>query len=273
MSLENLPLDVLQGWMQDALIFPRRTSAGEVAQVVLDSPTLTATQCVAIYQRSYSLRLLRCLEDQFPALSHALGHELFVEFAREYLQQKPSESYTLYDLGRRFPGYLEETRPDRKEPPQARETWIDFMVDLARFERDVFVMFDAPGHEGKPFATTSTPDDRLNLQPCFKLHESRFPVAQYYHGVRNETQPALPPRTPSLVALARQDYVVRTFPLSPLQHQFLAAMQQGLNAVQALEKVAEDSGRPQAELVHAWAGPHGVRGRWIEMGFFVEVEQ
>ena len=29
--------------------------------------------------------------------------------------------------------------------PKEREDWIDFMVDLARYERELFRLFDAPG--------------------------------------------------------------------------------------------------------------------------------
>jgi hypothetical protein len=140
-----------------SLIFPRRAASEETEQIVESSPRLTGAQRLAIYQRSYYLRILKCMREQFPALCHALKDELFTDFAHEYLQARPPESYTLYDLGRRFPDYLDETRPDREEVEENRESWIDFMVDLARFERRLFVMFDAPGHEGKPFADEFVP--------------------------------------------------------------------------------------------------------------------
>jgi hypothetical protein len=272
MSLENLSLEALQGWMQATLIFPRETDAGEIGQILEDSPRLKAADRLAIYQRSYHLRLLRCLQEQFPALCHALGRELFNGFAREYLQQLPSESYTLCDLGRRFSTYLEDARPDREASAEKREGWIDFMVDLTRFEREVYVMFDAPGHEGKPFASEGTPDDRLRLQPCFQLHESRFPVAAYYHQVKNRQSPELPPRAHSWLALARTQFVVHTFPLSAVQFQFLQVLQNGATASEALESVARTSGRPVEEISRAWSGPEGLRKRWIEAGFFVERE-
>jgi hypothetical protein len=270
MSLDNLSLESLQGWMQAALIFPRQTDAGEIRQVLKDSPRLNAVERLAIYQRSYHLRLLRCLQEQFPALCHALGRELFNGFAREYLQQLPSESYTLCDLGRRFPGYLEDARPDRDAHADQREAWIDFMVDLTRFERQVFVMFDAPGHEGKPFASVDTPDHRLRLQPCFQLHESRFAVAAYYHQVKNQQSPELPPREHSYLAMARTQFVVHTFPISAFQYQFLKALVNGANVPQALESVAGNSARSVEEVSHAWSSPEGLRRRWITAGFFVE---
>lgn len=252
--------------MQDTLIHPRRTSGEEIGQVVLASPTLSAAGCLGVYQRSYFLRLLQCLEEQFPALCHALGRELFAAFAREYLEHAPSASYTLHDLGRRFPAWLEQTRPDR---PEAREGWIDFMVDLALFEREVFILFDAPGNEGRPFAAEDTPDHRLRLQSCFKTHAARFPVAWYYHEVRKERRPALPAPEVTFTALVRKDFIVHTLPLSESQHHFLTRMERGMSAREALEDVAASSGRPMAELSILWTG---LRSRWLPAGFFVDSE-
>ena len=150
------------------------------------------------------------MREQFPALCHALGEPLFNDFVAEYIRERPPESHTLYDLGRRFPAFLDESRPDRDQPPEEREAWIDFMIDLARFERQMFVMFDAPGHEGKPFATPETPDARLRLQPAFAIGAYRFPVAAYYHAVRQKQPAELPPAEASYAALVRTAYVTRT---------------------------------------------------------------
>ena len=272
MSERNLPLDVLQGWMQNALVFPRSADPGETEKIVEASPRLTGAQRLGIYQRSYYLRLLNCMDDQFPALRHALGEELFTQFAREYLQALPSESYTLHDLGRRFPGFLEETRPDRDKGEDERETWANFMVNLARCERDLFVMFDAPGHEGKPYADDQVPDERLRLQPCFALHEYRFPVSAYYHQVQQGKEPQLPPKETSYVALVRRDYHIRTFPLHPTHHFFLKSMADGRSAADALEVVAARSSRSAGEVSRAWSSADGKRKRWIEAGFFIDAK-
>lgn len=270
MSEERQPLDRLQDWMQRALVFPREISAEETERIVEASPRLSGAERLAIYQRSYCLRILRCMREQFPALAHALGEELFTDFAREYLEACPPESYTLYDLGRRFPGWLEETRPDREAADAEREGWVDFMVDLARFERRLFVMFDEPGHEGRPFADERVPDGRLRLQPCLALGDYRFPVAWYYHEVRAGNDPPFPPRQQSLVALVRKDYLTHTYPLAEPHYRFLKAMADGGSVQEALEAVAADVGRPIEEVRRSWAAPDGKRRAWLEAGFFIE---
>ena len=69
---------------------------------------------LAIYGSAYYLRLLECMREEFPATAHALGEETFDGFAAAYLQQYPSRSYTLCQLGTHFARFLVETRPPRE---------------------------------------------------------------------------------------------------------------------------------------------------------------
>ena len=268
MKEEAISLDAIQQWLQNTLIFPASTSTQEIEKHLKPSPQLNAAQRLGIYQRSYYLRLLQCMREQFPALCHALGDQLFTDFAREYLQTHPSESYTLYDLGRRFPHYLEQTRPDKDEPQQARESWVDFMIDLARFERQLFVLFDAPGHEGKPFADETVPDHLLQLQPCFALADCRFPVAHYYHQVRKGNNPAFPPEERSTIAIIRKNYLTRTLLLTPTHHAFLMLLQQGHEIVNALDMIALQLALPTDQVYESWIATDGIRKRWLDAGIF-----
>lgn len=218
---------------------------------------------LAVYQRGYFLRIAACMREQFPALCHALGRALFDDFVADYIRDCPPERHTLYDLGRRFPEWMEANRPD----PQ--EAWVDFMIDLARFEYSAFVMFDAEGNEGRPFATADTDDTELRLQPAFALGSYRFPVAGYYHAVRRGEAPPLPGPVPCHIALVRSDYVTRTVPLSEPQYGFLTAMLAGGSVEAALVSVAARHGLDPGEVDRMWRGAQGSRERWIEWGFFV----
>ncbi len=272
--MSTLPstMHAMQSWMQEALAFPQSTSSQQLEQLLEPSSRLSGTQRLAIYQRSYYLRLLKCMREQFPALCHALGEELFNDFAYQYLQALPSVSYTLYELGRRFPGYLEANRPDAGQPDEQRESWVDFMVDLARYEFQLFAMFDAPGHEGKPFASVDTADNRLLLQPCFALGNYRFPVAWYYHEVRKRNDAGFPHLERSPVALVRKDYLTHTFPLSIPEYTFLLALEANQNIETALEMVAGKLELPMNQVSSSWSKPNGIRARWITAGFFITAD-
>lgn len=210
------------------------------------------------------------MREQFPALCHALGEALFNDFVDEYIRVKPPESHTLYDLGRRFQGYMEETRPDREMLPADREIWIDFMVDLAAFERQLYVLFDAPGNEGNAFADTSTPEDRLALQPGLDIGTYRFAVAEYYHAVRKGLSPELPGCERSHYAMVRSNYLTRTIILNEPHYIFLEAMRSGASVRQSITTVARHLGIPEETVRNSWNEEGGVRQRWLDAGFFVD---
>lgn len=257
-------LAAAQRRMHDALIRPD-ADPGVAQALFTDDGRLGAAAGLAIYQRGYVARLTACMREQFPALHHALGGALFDDFVAAYIGEHPPVRHTLYDLGRRFPDWMEANRPDAA----AREAWIDFMIGLARFEYAVFTMYDAIGHEGHGFATVDTPDDALRLQPAFALGDYGFPVADYYHAVRRGEQPAMPSPAACRVALIRTDYVVRTIPLDPVHYHFLHAMAAGALVPQALAMTATAFGLDPAMIQRSWSEPGGGRERWIAWGVFI----
>ena len=262
-------LNQVQRLMHEALRAPGGPSDARLIETIAPPDQIMPVDALGIYQRSYYQRLLNCMREQFPALCHALGEQLFTDFAREYLREHPPESYTLYDLGRRFPAYLEESRPDRDAAAAEREVWINFMVDLAAFERLIFTLFDAPGCEGQRLADADTPDCELRLQPAFALGAYRFPVALYYHGVREEKSPEFPPLEPSHVGLVRKDFLTRTIPLGPVQHAFLTFLVGGRSVPKAMERLCAHHALDRASVERSWSEPGGARNQWIDAGFFV----
>src|SRR5216684_3124215 len=91
---------------------------GQLEKVITRSRALTAAERLAIYANAYHTRLLECLGEVFPMMKRTLGDEAFDSFAFGYLQEYPPRSYTLNELGRHFPRYLEDTRSaaDGTEP-------------------------------------------------------------------------------------------------------------------------------------------------------------
>jgi hypothetical protein len=257
-------LTALQQRMHAALVVPDADPQAATALFAGDG-RLGAADGLAIYQRGYLLRITACMREQFPALCHALGRPLFDDFVADYIRDCPPERHSLYDLGRRFAGWMEASRPDGT----AREGWIDFMIDLARFEYAVFTLFDAEGDEGTAFADQDTLDAELRLQRGFSLGSYGFPVASYYHAVRCEETPAVPPPMASHVALVRTDYVTRTVPLTETQHAFLQRLHDGESVDAALAGVAARFGLDPERTRESWRARDGIRARWIDWGLFV----
>lgn len=103
-SPASIGLAQVQQFMQAALVRQDGAPvdaphAQQVQAHIAPGARLSAAQHLAIYQRGYYARLLQCMQGQFKALGHALGPQLFADFAREYLRQTPSRSPTLALLG------------------------------------------------------------------------------------------------------------------------------------------------------------------------------
>lgn len=276
MSKTITALNDVQAWMQNALIYPGQVTQTQISENLADTGQLSAIAALGIYQRSYYARLLSCMRDQFPALCFSLGEAIFNQFATEYLREHPSNSYTLYELGSRFPNYLNDTRPDRDKDIDQRERWIDFMVELAEFERLAFGLFDAKGDEPRLVTQLDAADHDLLPQRCLAIHQARFPVAHFYCAVRDNGSPTLPPYKHSFVALVRKEFKTQLIPLSYEQYTLLYNFIQTSSLSSALERSAQslakvkpmNSNELSAYLLNQWAGPTGWKTSWIKQGLF-----
>jgi hypothetical protein len=275
----SFPLKTLQQWMQTVLISPLGTDGehpstllpqhlqDDIEKIITSSTRLSGRQRLAIYQRGYIARLRDCMAGQFKALQYALTEELFEAFADEYLQQYPSVSYTLTDLGRRFGQFLQETRPDRNLPANQREDWPDFMIELAQLEYALLQIFDATQPENITYATAATADADLKPAPILHIFAFAFPVNHYYQAVHKGENPQLPFQQKSYLAITRKQYQIGMFNLNPLQFAFLYYWQNNIQQTipQALTQFADDNSINIGEMKSLW---QIWKAKWVEVGFF-----
>lgn len=286
-------LERVQRWMLSVITHPdgidegadaeeaRRwidAGAGQLESVVTRSRKLSASERLAVYGNAYYARLLDCLGEVFPILMRTLGEETFQGFAFGYLQSYPSKSYTLNHLGRRFPGYLRETRPRGGDGAE----WADFLIDLAELEWAIYEIFDGPGLEKEepmtlPDFASIPQDDWLSLRfrtaPCLRLLEFSYPVNSHYTAVRgsdDEMHLAFPARKTSFLALSRRDFIVRRYPLNEAQFLLLQSFSDGESLGEALDRLLrlgaaspESLERDLVRWFHDWAA---------ERCFFLAVE-
>ncbi len=284
-------LETIERWLQAVITEPAGIVAGlaseeaqrnidvsaeQIEKIVTRSNTLTATQRLAIYGHAYFARLQECLRAEFPVLLHALDEKLFNLFTFEYLKVYPSRSYTLNQLGENFPRYLAETRPDGDAPPSARESWPDFIIDLATLERAFSKVFDGPGVEGRQvldanqlLAIGQLNDARFLPVVCLKLLSLRYPVSQYFWAVRKHEDPALPQPADTFLAITRRSYNVLIHELTEGQYDLLSALSAGQSLNQGVNVLSRTSGDDSQTLITTALG-------WIEdwanKGFFAGIE-
>lgn len=277
---ETVELASLQRWVQAVIRHPEGVEAGAASaparremdlapgnldQVVNPSAQLSSAQRLAIYSRGYHLRLLECLRTMHPALQHALGPELFDEFALDFLQARPSRSYTLGQLNADFAEHLGTQKPDIGSED---EQWPDLLIDLARLERAFMEVFDGPGTEGvkpeldPPAGNSDSGWETVTVQasPSLRLIRSGYPVGRYLQAVRAGQHPRLPFPEPSFIALSRKDYRVILTELDLRRFETLELMLHGSSIGQAARQIRAAPGEIWAWVRH-----------WISCGFFLQV--
>lgn len=277
-------LDEVERWLQTCIMHPLGIEEGiasaearglidveqqEAEQVVTRSKALTAIERLSIYSYAYSARLVECLREEFPVLRHALGDETFDCFAIDYLRRYPSRSYTLTQLGSRFPSYLAETRPEHDLGDTLPADWPDFLIDLATLELTFSEVFDGPGVEGERLLDaeqlSQTPPQRLWEArlvgvSCLRLLRLRYRVHRYLSAVRRGEEPLPPDAADTWLAVTRRQYVVRHYELSRPAYELLRSLLAGETVGHAIGCAAEAAGSDVERLAndlttwfHQWA--------------------
>lgn len=277
--LGQFPLENLQRWLQAILIQPLSHDDQPPAEwlpaawreqgleaLIRPSRKLSARQHLEIYQRSYLARLRDCMATQFRALAYALGADLFQMFADQYLQQYPSTSHTLADLGARFPQFLAETRPDSAtdEP----DPWPEFIIELARFEYELSVLFDTVADESVCATKQEADEGGVGLNPLSRLFRHRYPVVAYYRQFTGGQQPELPLQGISYAAVVRHEFRLGLIELQPIQYHLLNRLAAGDSFPIARQRTIDQHQLDPSRFDRAWSQ---WQARWLKAGLVFSV--
>jgi hypothetical protein len=285
-------LDQVQRWMQSVLMHRGGVAEGvdaaesrqhiditlnELPSVIRPSESLSSADRLEIYVNAYHARLLECLDEEFVVTRWTLGDELFGAVAFGYLQSYPSQSYTLNQLGARFPRYLAETRLHAAgTPADAVPNWPEFVIELATLERSLYEVYDGPGTEQSGALDASRlaqlPADawgdlRLIAAPCLRLHSFAHAVSAYWGARKDGEEPVIGGQQPTWLAINRREFVVERHELSRAQFALLNALAEGSTLSEAIEAAATLPGAA-SENVEAQLGPWFAG--WMAAGFFVD---
>jgi len=245
------------------------TAAHAADEMVAPSSSLSGFERLTIYSRSYHARLLACLQSVFPSLRHALGDDLFDDFALDYLRRHPPAGDTLDRAAAGFSRYLADTRPDPAS--DRREDWPDFIIDLAVLETAVVDVYDGPGLEGRTSSsqsgdrtTISTDDDPLTMcpspTPSLRLYAMRYPVHIYLLATRRGDMPALPAPGRSFVTVTRQRYRVKIREVPAQEYAVLSALDGRRPLDEALGAASGNGPPPSPAQLKEWLGDWTAKG-------------
>lgn len=147
-------------------------SVGVIARsYIRPNDRLSSFERLEIYNRQYWFRLISAVSEDFPALNALLGAKRFDALILAYLNETPSTSWTLRDLGARLPNFLE-----RRSDMAGRRHRLAF--DVARLEWAYVEAFDRKHRASLSAeeAQTIGPESCLSLQPHVQLLELSYPV-------------------------------------------------------------------------------------------------
>jgi len=247
------------------------------AEFINPNSRLSSLERIEIYNRQYWFRLIDSFYDDFPGLRAILGRLKFNRLAREYLTEHPSTSFTMRNLGRFLPGFIEK-HADLVEPR------FQLASDMARFEWAQVEAFDGPT------LPPVTVDDllgkdpakiRLSLQPYMSVLQLRYPLDDYLirlkkPGLRGEASNAVEENSPEKSRVKRRSPIPRPRETFVVVHRLdnslfykridrqayrlLTSLNRGATLGKAIKSAFSDPRAP--ELIREWFKT------WTELGWF-----
>jgi hypothetical protein len=265
-------LSDLQEWM--AGLLRRRTALPKdealvelAARRVAGSPTVSPVEQLEIYREQFWLRHTASLLEDFPGLSGILGQEDWERLSEGYLAEAAPTSWSLRDLGKALPAYVERAR------------WLphhELCVDMARLEWayvELFDAADAPPLDAAKLA--AVPEEawataRIVLAPAVALLRVAYPVGELRRKLRESsgTDDAvpIPERQPAALVLYRgADLRLYNARVGGAAFAVLEELARGVPLVPACERAAERVPGGAAEIEEhtgEWFLDWGRRG-WV----------
>jgi hypothetical protein len=156
------------------------------ATFIKPNDRLTSFERLELYNRQYWWRVLAAMQEDFPGLRAVLGDKRFEAMSRAYLEDCPSTSFTLRNLGTKLAAWL-------AKHPQWAGKKQRLALDIARLE-----MADIEAFDGKTEPALKTEDVtagaggslRLRLQPYIQLLDFQYPVDDLLLAVRETDEDA-----------------------------------------------------------------------------------
>lgn len=259
----------LQHWFADILVKPGRLPE-KLAQAdqrwQLDNTVLIkgdeqvpSETRIGVYTTGYMLRLLECMQADLPSLYAFLGEQLFDLFAKGYLIEQPSQSYSLYQLTAGFADFLDRTRPPQNPERPDLEAQYELPGELVRMERARLAVILSKGTEGEApklpldfFSFFTANDIRLKAHPALQLLEQKMPLVQFYQQLMKGESPEIPRLEKTFVAATRLQFRIQFYGLQSWQYRFLEELQKQSEAVlmhDVLHVVAENLNMEKSALL------------------------
>jgi hypothetical protein len=159
---------------------PDGRSVREIANALIKpNDRLTSMERLQIYNQQYWYRILSALADDFQGLRGIVGERKFEKLAVAYLNECPSESFTMRNLGARLEWWL---RKNRKYIAGVERMAID-MVRVEWADIDTFDSLALPRLSAEDLGNMGG-KTVFQLQPHLHLLDLAYPVDELLFEIR-----------------------------------------------------------------------------------------
>jgi hypothetical protein len=249
-------LEKLQSLFQDH-VFTRDSDA--VASFV-GNAAASAESRLGVYYDAYRLRLVDCLQNDFPGLFALMGEEPFDALCRRYIIQHPSIHPNVRWFGEQLAGFLAVDDEMAGRP---------YLAEMARFEWARGLAFDAPDatvmESGHLTQLTAEEWPTLSLQLHPTVHRSQFDwnIGPIWRAVCAEESLPAPAKLghPEQLALWRRATTVYWRSLQHPEARALDAFRDGKDFAEVCTKLCEWF--PEDEIPAVVAG---MLRQWVAEG-------
>jgi hypothetical protein len=257
-----------------------RSMKAEAAAFIKPNDRLTSFERLEIYNRQYWFRVISAFAEDFPGLAAVVGEAAFEKLTRAYLEDCPSQSFTLRNLGSQLETWL------GKHPEHAGKK-SERTLDVVRLEWAYVEAFDNAAERALTIADLGQLDaeSQLTLQPHLRLLHLLHSVDDFVIDVhrrqglqsvasnavtgvkrsRNRRVPASVKRADIFLGVHRYENAVFYKRLDREEYQLLQALDAGKTLGEALDQAFLASALPEEERparVQAWFA------NWAELGWF-----
>jgi uncharacterized protein (UPF0276 family) len=263
----NLSLKELQGVLKRLITAPggvdaaltreARLHPGAIDGLIRGGPALGARERLEIYANAYFHRLFDCLMEDYPATLAVIGEGAFRTLVSAYLSEHPSDSTSVFGVGRLLPEFIIRHHVTSDRP---------FLGELARLERtliEVFHAADAPALEARDLQRVPAeawPELRLSLHPAVTILDCAWAVDDLLEPASRERNGAPLERRPTTILVWRQNDAVYRRRVDGPERTALVLVRRGATFGAVCEAVAPLLGASAAHEIKS------MLSRWLRDG-------
>lgn len=203
-----------------------------------------------VYGNGYGERLIEVLANDFSKLFSILGEDKFHEITARYVDERPSQHFSIDYFGKDFSDFLKKTAPYNEKPWVAEIAEFEWMQGMALIAADAEILTSAD-------LSAVAAEDWPNL--TFALHPSLQVITQHWNTLsliekidENDTTFAALDTAAELleqpiqVIIWRKDIIIQYCELSAAQTNMLQAIKQNQTFAEICDGLCEDMPEEEA---------------------------